>query len=189
MSKICLYNSLHGSLMHATGHGELWMDWNSTYKFSQYGWRCTTNENYYATKTLMGNWKEGYDIQRIVQPKPLPSQYTHCFETTYSSDYNKGKHQRIKRFEEPHWFPGHHPELEPPSFNPTAQSYYTIDYTPPYSSIFLLMSNTQRKTRRKSNKDGDNLQTMPSEKQEACLLAVLQGYPSSKKTCHTLKPM
>uniref|UniRef100_A0A663E7R1 Secreted protein n=1 Tax=Aquila chrysaetos chrysaetos TaxID=223781 RepID=A0A663E7R1_AQUCH len=36
---ICLYNSLHGALMHAAGHEELWMDWDSTYKFSQYGWR------------------------------------------------------------------------------------------------------------------------------------------------------
>ncbi|KFZ57131.1 UPF0686 protein C11orf1, partial [Podiceps cristatus] len=117
-------NALHGSVMHATGHRELWMDWNSTCKFSQYGWRYTTNENDYSTKTLRGNWKEEqYNIQRIVQPQLLPFsfQYTHCFETTYSSDY-KGKYQRIKRFErEPHWFLGHHPELEPPLFNPTAQ--------------------------------------------------------------------
>ncbi|KAM9216992.1 LOW QUALITY PROTEIN: cilia- and flagella-associated protein 68 [Leptosomus discolor] len=137
MSKICLYTSLHGSLMRATGHGELWMDWDST---SQYGWRCTTNENDYSEKTLMGNWNEGY-FGLPVRQKTLKAfylylamlsgsfsfQYSHCFETTYSSDY-KGKHQRIKRFEEPHWFPGHHPELEPPSFNPTAQSCYTIDH-------------------------------------------------------------
>ncbi|KFQ79877.1 UPF0686 protein C11orf1, partial [Phaethon lepturus] len=99
--------------------------------------RYTTNENHYSTKTLTGNWnEEWYNIQRIVQPKPLPSQYTHCFETTYASDYNKGKHQRIKSTctelkHKSHWFPGHHPELEPPSFNPTAQSFHTIDYRPP----------------------------------------------------------
>ncbi|XP_009327839.1 PREDICTED: UPF0686 protein C11orf1 homolog [Pygoscelis adeliae] len=177
--------------MHATGHGELWMDWDSTSKFSQYGWRCTTNENDYSTKTLMGNRnEERYDIQRIVQPKPLPSQYTHCFETTCSSDYNRGRHQRIKRFErEPHWFPGHHPELERASFNPAAQSCYTIDYKPPYSSIFFACvqhSEKEQEGCRKSSRDGKNLQTMPSEKQ-ACLPAVLQGYPSSKKTCHALK--
>ncbi|XP_029878519.1 LOW QUALITY PROTEIN: UPF0686 protein C11orf1 homolog [Aquila chrysaetos chrysaetos] len=75
MSKICLYNSLHGALMHAAGHEELWMDWDSTYKFSQYGWRCTTNGNDYSAKTLMGNWnEEQYNIQRIVQPKAPPSQ-------------------------------------------------------------------------------------------------------------------
>ncbi|KAM6191133.1 LOW QUALITY PROTEIN: cilia- and flagella-associated protein 68 [Sarcoramphus papa] len=148
MSKICLYNSLHGSLMHATGHRELWINWDSTSKFSQYGWR-TTNENDYSVKILMGNWnEERYDIQRIVQPKPLPSQYTHCFETTYSSDYNKGKHQRIKRFErEPRWFPGHHPELEPPSFNPTAQSCYTIDYRPPWQHFLCLCPTLREGTR------------------------------------------
>ncbi|CAM9864325.1 unnamed protein product [Bubo scandiacus] len=100
VSKICLYNSLHGSLMHATGCGELWMVWDTTSKLHQYGCRCTTNENDYSTKTVMGNWnEERYDIQRIVQPKPLPSQYTHCFEIPYSSDYSMGEHQRIKRFE------------------------------------------------------------------------------------------
>ncbi|KFV39626.1 UPF0686 protein C11orf1, partial [Tyto alba] len=110
-------NSLHGSLMHATGHRELWMDWDCTSKFSQHGWRCTTNENDYSEKALM---------------EPLPSQYTHCFETTYYSDYNMGEHQRINRFErEPHWFPGHHHEMEPPSFSPTVQSCYTRDYRPP----------------------------------------------------------
>ncbi|KAK4809595.1 hypothetical protein QYF61_025038 [Mycteria americana] len=115
-------------------------------------------------------------------PATNPSECTHCFETIYSSDYNKGKHHRIK---------SHHPELEPPLFNPTAQSCYTIDCRPPYGSIFFACvqhSEKEQEGCRKSNRDGENLQTMPSEKQEACLLAVLQGYPSSKKTCHTLKP-
>ncbi|XP_074707134.1 cilia- and flagella-associated protein 68 [Strix uralensis] len=64
-----------GSLMHATGCGELWMVWDTTSKLHQYGCTCTTNENDYSTKTIMGNWnEERYDIQRIVQLKPLPSQ-------------------------------------------------------------------------------------------------------------------
>ncbi|KFP63253.1 UPF0686 protein C11orf1, partial [Cariama cristata] len=118
--------------------------WDNTWKSSQCGWRCITNESDCSVKTLMGNWNgKQYNMQRIVQPKPIPCHvsmlyvsfsllYAHCFETTRSSDYNKGKHQRIKRFEEePHWFPGRHPALEPPSFNPTAQSCYTIDYRPP----------------------------------------------------------
>ncbi|XP_048824454.1 UPF0686 protein C11orf1 homolog [Lagopus muta] len=127
-----MYNFLSGSLKHATGHGEVWTE---TSKFSQFGWRCTTNENDYSHKVLMGNWnEERYDIRNITQPKPLPSQYAHCFETTYSSDYNKDKDQRTGRFEqEPHWFPGHQPELEPPLFKSTAQSCYTIDYRPPHS--------------------------------------------------------
>lgn len=49
--------------MHTTSHGELWMDWDNTYKFSQYGWRCTTDENDYSVKTLIENWnEEQYDI-------------------------------------------------------------------------------------------------------------------------------
>uniref|UniRef100_A0A8C3FTS7 Cilia and flagella associated protein 68 n=1 Tax=Chrysemys picta bellii TaxID=8478 RepID=A0A8C3FTS7_CHRPI len=75
MSLSCFYNPHHGSLIHATGHAEVWTDWNSTSKFSQYGWRCTTNEDAYSNKTLMGNWnQERYDIRKITQPKLLPSQ-------------------------------------------------------------------------------------------------------------------
>lgn len=75
MSLSCFYNPHCGTMMHANGHGEVWTDWNSTSKFIQYGWRCTTNEDAYSNKTLMGNWnEERFDIRKIVQPKPLPSQ-------------------------------------------------------------------------------------------------------------------
>ncbi|NXC40152.1 CK001 protein, partial [Penelope pileata] len=126
-----------GSLKPATGHGELWEDEDSPAKFSQYGWRCTTNENQYSLKTLMGNWnEERFDIQSIARPRPLPSQYAHCFETTYAANYAKEKRQRARRFEpEPHWFPGHQPELDPPLFKCTAQSCYSTDYRPPPGSI------------------------------------------------------
>ncbi|XP_009005026.1 cilia- and flagella-associated protein 68 isoform X2 [Callithrix jacchus] len=72
----CFLTNPHcGSLIHADGHGEVWTDWNSTSKFFQYGWRCTTNENTYSNRTLMGNWnQERYDLRNVVQPKPLPSQ-------------------------------------------------------------------------------------------------------------------
>uniref|UniRef100_A0A8C4UJW9 Uncharacterized protein n=1 Tax=Falco tinnunculus TaxID=100819 RepID=A0A8C4UJW9_FALTI len=53
---------------HATGCAELWMDWDSTCRFSQRGWRCTTNRNDYSATTLMGNWN----------PKLLPSQVPPC---------------------------------------------------------------------------------------------------------------
>ncbi|KAM6107622.1 LOW QUALITY PROTEIN: cilia- and flagella-associated protein 68 [Pterocles gutturalis] len=164
--------------MHATGRGEV--DWLNTSKLSQCCWSCITNENDYSVKTLMGNWnEEWYDIQRIVQPKPLPSQYTHCFETTYSSG-----------FEERHWCPRHHPELEPPSFNPTAQSCYTVDYRPPYGSIVFACVRHSEKEQEgcsKSNTDGENLQTMPSERQEACLLAVLQRISFKQKDLSHMK--
>ncbi|XP_040832862.1 UPF0686 protein C11orf1 homolog isoform X3 [Ochotona curzoniae] len=70
-----LANPHYGSIIYADGHGEVWTDWNNMSKFSQYGWRCTTNENSYSNRTLMGNWnQERYDLKNIVQPKPLPSQ-------------------------------------------------------------------------------------------------------------------
>ncbi|XP_058546263.1 cilia- and flagella-associated protein 68 isoform X3 [Neofelis nebulosa] len=68
-------NPHYGSIINADGHAEVWTDWNSMSKFFQYGWRCTTNENTYSNRTLMGNWnQERYDLRNIVQPKPLPSQ-------------------------------------------------------------------------------------------------------------------
>uniref|UniRef100_A0A8B9MQ28 Chromosome 11 open reading frame 1 n=1 Tax=Accipiter nisus TaxID=211598 RepID=A0A8B9MQ28_9AVES len=140
-----------------------------TYKFSQYGWRCTTNENDYSTKTLIGNWNE----KQHYIPENCAAQYTHCFETTYSSDYNKGKHQGIKK---PHWFPGHHPELEPPSFNPTAQSCYTIDYRPPYATFSLLVSNSQRRNK----KDARNV----TEMERICTLCLLKNRRPLCQQCY-----
>ncbi|XP_059563880.1 cilia- and flagella-associated protein 68 isoform X4 [Myotis daubentonii] len=72
----CFFTNPHyGSLINADGHAEVWTDWNNMSKFSQYGWRCTTNENAYSNRTLMGNWnQERYDLRNIMQPKPLPSQ-------------------------------------------------------------------------------------------------------------------
>ncbi|NXD85025.1 CK001 protein, partial [Halcyon senegalensis] len=101
--------------------------------YSQYGWRCTTNENDYSTKNLVENWnEEQYDTQRIVQPTTVSSQIwfvvvffqrAHCFETTYSSDDKMGKHQRMKSTCA-EWKHTHHPELEPLLFNATTQSCY-----------------------------------------------------------------
>ncbi|KAL8173569.1 UNVERIFIED_CONTAM: hypothetical protein K2H54_009129 [Gekko kuhli] len=133
MSLSCFFNPHHGCLLRANGHGEVWTDWNSTSKFSQYGWRCTTNEDSYSNKTLLGNWnQERYDIQRVLQPKPLPSQFGHYFESTYSTDYSKEMPHSTRRVtREPHWFPGHQPELEPPPVKRTARSCYMIDYEAP----------------------------------------------------------
>ncbi|KAI6073276.1 UPF0686 protein C11orf1-like protein [Aix galericulata] len=131
-SAIMPKNRFYSSLLGSFKHGERQTDRDSTSKFFQYGWRCTTNEDDYSNKTLIGNWnEERYDIQKI---------YSHCFETTYSSDYSKEKHQRTRRFgREPHWFPGHQPELEPPSYKSTAQSCYMIDYRPPYGTDFFAL--------------------------------------------------
>ncbi|XP_062816861.1 cilia- and flagella-associated protein 68 isoform X1 [Anolis carolinensis] len=135
MSFSCFYNPLHGCLLHANGHGEVWTDWNSTAKFFQYGWRCTTNEDSYNNKTLLGNWnEERYDVRKVLQAKPMPSQYAHCFESTYSTDYSKETPHSTRRvMREPHWFPGHQPELEPPPIKRTARSCYMMAYDDPHS--------------------------------------------------------
>ncbi|XP_020031330.1 cilia- and flagella-associated protein 68 isoform X2 [Castor canadensis] len=131
---ICFLSNPHyGSLIYADGHGEVWTDWNDMSKFSQYGWRCTTNENSYLNRTLMGNWnQERYDLKKIVQPKPLPSQFGHYFETTYDANYNSKIPLSTHRFKrEPHWFPGHQPELDPPRYKCTEKSTYMNSYSKP----------------------------------------------------------
>uniref|UniRef100_H9GBH7 Cilia and flagella associated protein 68 n=1 Tax=Anolis carolinensis TaxID=28377 RepID=H9GBH7_ANOCA len=106
-----------------------------TAKFFQYGWRCTTNEDSYNNKTLLGNWnEERYDVRKVLQAKPMPSQYAHCFESTYSTDYSKETPHSTRRvMREPHWFPGHQPELEPPPIKRTARSCYMMAYDDPHS--------------------------------------------------------
>ncbi|XP_003923770.1 cilia- and flagella-associated protein 68 isoform X1 [Saimiri boliviensis] len=131
---VCFLTNPHcGSLINADGHGEVWTDWNSTSKFFQYGWRCTTNENTYSNRTLMGNWnQERYDLRNVVQPKPLPSQFGHYFETTYDTSYNNKMPLSTHRFKrEPHWFPGHQPELDPPQYKCTEKSTYMNSYSKP----------------------------------------------------------
>ncbi|KAF5921157.1 hypothetical protein HPG69_018557 [Diceros bicornis minor] len=128
-----LTNPHYGSLINADGHAEVWTDWNDMSKFFQYGWRCTTNENAYSNRTLMGNWnQERYDLRNIVQPKPLPSQFGHYFETTYDTSYNHKMPLSTHRFKrEPHWFPGHQPELDPPQYKCTEKSTYMSSYSKP----------------------------------------------------------
>lgn len=59
----------------ADGHGEVWVDMRPETKFKQYGWRCTTKEDSYSNRTLIGNWnQERYDLCKLEERKPLPSQ-------------------------------------------------------------------------------------------------------------------
>lgn len=59
----------------ADGHGEVWVDFGPNAKLKQYGWRCTTKEDSYSNKTLLGNWnQERYDLRKLEERKPLPSQ-------------------------------------------------------------------------------------------------------------------
>lgn len=66
--------------------------------------------------------------------------------------------------QKPHWFPGRHPELEPPLSSPAAQSCCTPG----------LQVEKEQEGCRKSHRS-------PQE-------PVVQGFPSSTKTCHTRKP-
>ncbi|XP_040181345.1 UPF0686 protein C11orf1 homolog [Rana temporaria] len=115
----------------ADGHGEVWVDIGPDAKLKQYGWRCTTKEDSYSNKTLLGNWnQERYDLRKLEERKPLPSQYAHYYETSHSAEYARkggsaGKHVYKK---EPHVFPGHQPELGPPEYRTLQKSCYMSDY-------------------------------------------------------------
>ncbi|KAM9299400.1 cilia- and flagella-associated protein 68 [Gastrophryne carolinensis] len=122
----------YSSDLKATGHGEVWLDYGPGAKFKQYGWRCTTKEDSYSNKTLLGNWnQERYDLQKLEERKPLPSQYAHYYESSYSADYlrknDSSARQVFKR--EPHVFPGHQPELSPSQYRTLQKSCYTMDYS------------------------------------------------------------
>lgn len=59
----------------ASGQAEVWDDAYDMKKFQQFGWRTTTNESNYSTRTLVGNWnEEKFDVKALNKAKPLPSQ-------------------------------------------------------------------------------------------------------------------
>ncbi|KAL2095111.1 hypothetical protein ACEWY4_009830 [Coilia grayii] len=119
-------------MLHASGQSEVWHDTFKDAKLSQYGWRCTTSENAYSTSTLIGNWSEKrFDICYTSKTRrPLPSQFSDYFETTYSSTYNKDEKNPIQiiHTREPRSFPGHQPELDPPHTKCVANSCYGQDF-------------------------------------------------------------
>ncbi|XP_046876620.1 UPF0686 protein C11orf1 homolog [Hypomesus transpacificus] len=122
--------------LRASGQGEVWSDARPEDKFRQYGWRCGTNEDTYGPKTLIGNWVEQRKddkYNRIL--RPLPSQFSHYFETSYSSAFQRKERRPISTCErrEVKSFPGHQPELDPPSSPP--KSCYRRDYIPSSASL------------------------------------------------------
>ncbi|XP_023669328.1 cilia- and flagella-associated protein 68 [Paramormyrops kingsleyae] len=120
-------------MLRASGQGEVWRDLGEDDKFGQYGWRCSTSEDAYSNCTLTGNWcEERFDIRRLVQRRPLPSQFAHYFETAYSSSYNTERHHCISGLKrEVHSFPGHQPELDPPHVKCIPNSIYREDFRDP----------------------------------------------------------
>ncbi|KAG7314511.1 hypothetical protein KOW79_021814 [Hemibagrus wyckioides] len=127
-------NSAHFYYMlRASGHGEVWRDLTEEDKFRQYGWRCTTNEDAYSPGTLIGNWSEKRFDTSLAKAsrRPLPSQFSHYFDTTYSSSYNKEEKPPIYSSfkKEPRSFPGHQPELNPPHTKCVPNSCYRLDFS------------------------------------------------------------
>uniref|UniRef100_A0A6I8RD92 Uncharacterized protein n=2 Tax=Xenopus tropicalis TaxID=8364 RepID=A0A6I8RD92_XENTR len=103
----------------------------------QFCWGRATNENSYSNKTLMGNWnQEHFDLSHLEKRKPLPSQYDHYYQSSYSSSYNKTKTGSLGFKREPHIFPGHQPELESLESKPLQKSCYMLDYCHPLHAPF-----------------------------------------------------
>ncbi|MBN3310336.1 CK001 protein, partial [Amia calva] len=123
------------STLRASGHGEVWCDYEEDAKLRQYGWRCTTSEDAYSRATLLGNWaEERHDLGALAQRRPLPSQFAHYFDTTYASTFNTSWQSPtcppgLKR--EAHVFPGHQPELDPPHTKLVPGSCYRVDFRDP----------------------------------------------------------
>nr|XP_046187023.1 UPF0686 protein C11orf1 homolog isoform X3 [Oncorhynchus gorbuscha] len=109
-------------MLRASGQSEVWSDARPEDKFHQYGWRCGTSEDGYGTRTLIGNWVEQQkDITQYrkarplpSQVRPLPSQFSHYFDSTYSSSFNREKKRPINSLKESKSFPGQQLELDLP---------------------------------------------------------------------------
>eukprot|EP00063_Salmo_salar_P079067 XP_014053902.1 PREDICTED: UPF0686 protein C11orf1 homolog isoform X2 [Salmo salar] len=127
-------------MLRASGQSEVWSDAQPEDKFHQYGWRCGTSEDGYGTGTLIGNWVEKQkDITQYrkarplpSQVRPLPSQFSHYFDSTYSSSFNREEKRPIYSLrKESKSFPGHQLELDPPPNNSCYRRDYTnTSYTP-----------------------------------------------------------
>ncbi|XP_030076612.1 cilia- and flagella-associated protein 68 [Microcaecilia unicolor] len=95
---------------------------------------CVVAEESYSPKTLQGNWyEERCDTKTVLEPKPLPSQRAHYYQTTYAAAYNREEKvpTRTTLEREPHIYPGHQPELDPPETKFIPKTCYMIDYVAP----------------------------------------------------------
>ncbi|XP_036845408.1 UPF0686 protein C11orf1 homolog isoform X2 [Oncorhynchus mykiss] len=103
-------------MLRASGQSEVWSDARPEDKFHQYGWRCGTSEDGYGTRTLIGNWVEQQkDITQYRKARPLPSQFSHYFDSTYSSSFNREEKRPIYSLrKESKSFPGQQLELDLP---------------------------------------------------------------------------
>ncbi|XP_048471505.1 UPF0686 protein C11orf1 homolog isoform X2 [Rhincodon typus] len=89
-------------------------------------------DNRYSPQTLIGKWfEERIGINEIRKLKPLTSQYEYVYRTIYGDSYNK-EEKRHEFFEtEPHIYPTHQPELDPPHTKLFPKTCYMLDYVDP----------------------------------------------------------
>lgn len=125
----------------AAPDGETWDHTDDTSKFKKYGWRSTTTENAYETKTRIGNWNEkAYSLDEIQKQHEPKSQYGHYFESTQrvmTSSTKTPKHGESIKYllrKEATAFPGHQPELcsdfTKELLNDMYHTNYSLNYTP-----------------------------------------------------------
>ncbi|KAI7812570.1 UPF0686 protein C11orf1 homolog [Triplophysa rosa] len=124
-------------MLRASGQSEVWYDFTDEEKFRRYGWRCSTNEDLYSNVTLIGNWnEERFDTHRnVALRRPLPHQFSHYFETTYSSSYNKDDRQPIYKTPKKESRSFHQPELDPPHMKCVPNSSYRMDFKEPPQNV------------------------------------------------------
>ncbi|XP_069750972.1 cilia- and flagella-associated protein 68 isoform X1 [Narcine bancroftii] len=89
-------------------------------------------ENRYGVRTLLAQWfEERNGRDELRKRKPLPSQYEHAYRTIYADSYGKPEIQHRIFKSEPHVYPGHQPELNPPNTKVIPQTTYMLDYIDP----------------------------------------------------------
>ena len=102
----------------ASPDAEIWDHTDDSKKLQKFGWRTTTNENNYETKTRIGNWNENnFGLDEIQKQHHAKSQYGHYFESTQSAMSSRtvtrpyGDDIKYLLRKEATAFPGHQPEL------------------------------------------------------------------------------
>nr|XP_033775013.1 UPF0686 protein C11orf1 homolog [Geotrypetes seraphini] len=138
-------------------------------KFLLDGRQCISSEEPYSLKTLHGNWyEERCDTKTVLEPKPLPSQHAHYYQTTYAAAYNREedipKRATLKR--EPHIYPGHQPELDPPETKFIPKTTYMIDYVAPSQKRKNLLAAMKRHAE----------EAVQPEEQETSKISALAAY-------------
>ncbi|TRY81404.1 hypothetical protein DNTS_032838 [Danionella cerebrum] len=122
-------------MIRASGQSEVWWDYSDVAKFHQYGWRCSTNEDSYSSSTLIGNWSEERCGARRAEAmlRPLPNQFSHCFETTYDCSFKKDDTRPNNSAPEKvsGRFLGPQPELRSPGDRFVPDTIYRVDFKIP----------------------------------------------------------